>query len=392
MTAWDFKLKEVQMEGHRSIEAIIRNSYDLRIFTPQEQEAIVKKISAFFTIFPNKKMGNGIEPELLIFRDFEEQYWIADPIAKEWLKFNRNTWETTDKPTECMEGSSYLCTYLSDSDTPELELKEKKSNHTDVNNSSPSPEEKKQALKTIVTETFNNYLSGKLTSSSTESLLRQCILPDKNASFWTIGCRSGQWYCFTKDHWKRFNSEPDDVLLLPSQDLEYFNEKLNQTMELLCENEPFIVPEPIVQPWTPPGTLPLCITQARLTCTTCGSVLSDDAKFCPQCGRAPREEEKQCCSTCGKRLQEDARFCIACGTPVLEQKAPEKQIDAANAIKEILCPKCDAIIDDQQKFCASCGEKISTKPEKPTCPDCGAEVTQDQTFCVECGEELQSPH
>ena len=49
-----------------------------------------------------------------------------------------------------------------------------------------------------------------------------------------------------------------------------------------------------------------------LTCATCGTANSDDARFCSSCGASLL----QGCASCGAELPVDARFCSACGAAV----------------------------------------------------------------------------
>lgn len=70
------------------------------------------------------------------------------------------------------------------------------------------------------------------------------------------------------------------------------------------------------------------------------------------------------CQHCGAPMPQNAKFCPQCG------KAP--QVKTAGA-----CPKCGAPVTGG-KFCAQCGAPLSA-----TCPNCGAQVTGK--FCPECG-------
>jgi hypothetical protein len=53
-------------------------------------------------------------------------------------------------------------------------------------------------------------------------------------------------------------------------------------------------------------------TVASATCAKCGAQLSQESKFCGQCGTAVAAEAKLFCSDCGTRL-EGAKFCPQCG-------------------------------------------------------------------------------
>ena len=47
------------------------------------------------------------------------------------------------------------------------------------------------------------------------------------------------------------------------------------------------------------------------------------------------------------------------------------------------CPKCNANLPSNAKFCLECGTKLENK-----CPKCGAVNSIDAKFCPECGEKL----
>lgn len=54
----------------------------------------------------------------------------------------------------------------------------------------------------------------------------------------------------------------------------------------------------------------------------------------------------------------------------------------------IKCPKCDACLPGNAKFCSSCGEKIFfLKENEMLCPLCGAKTVKGK-FCTECGTSL----
>jgi RNA polymerase subunit RPABC4/transcription elongation factor Spt4 len=58
------------------------------------------------------------------------------------------------------------------------------------------------------------------------------------------------------------------------------------------------------------------------------------------------------------------------------------------------CPECGAEIQEEAKFCPSCGTKIEYSEEKITegqkrlCPNCGAELSRDDLFCGSCGTRI----
>jgi len=49
------------------------------------------------------------------------------------------------------------------------------------------------------------------------------------------------------------------------------------------------------------------------------------------------------------------------------------------------CPKCNAPLQKNAKFCPECGAKIQ---DKKHCTECGAELAAGVKFCAECGHKI----
>ena len=49
------------------------------------------------------------------------------------------------------------------------------------------------------------------------------------------------------------------------------------------------------------------------------------------------------------------------------------------------CPKCEAPLETNAKFCPKCGEKLKGAEH---CTQCGAKLTPDAKFCPDCGEKV----
>jgi len=76
------------------------------------------------------------------------------------------------------------------------------------------------------------------------------------------------------------------------------------------------------------------------------------------------------CTSCGTEIDADARFCPKCGQ---------------TAEKSTPCPKCGVLIEgDMRKFCPDCGQLLAK-----TCKNCDAQIEGDPRFCPDCGNNLQ---
>jgi class 3 adenylate cyclase/tetratricopeptide (TPR) repeat protein len=75
-----------------------------------------------------------------------------------------------------------------------------------------------------------------------------------------------------------------------------------------------------------------------MTCTSCGTVNPDGARFCNNCGSSLAAS----CPSCGAPVVSGARFCNACGAPQAAQEAPAARVAAATR------PTPDAAIPARQ--------------------------------------------
>ena len=135
-------------------------------------------------------------------------------------------------------------------------------------------------------------------------------------------------------------------------------------------------------------------------CPKCHSMVPDGQRFCGTCGydlEAPSEEKaeqedekKYVCSSCGTEIKKDTKFCTNCGRKI--NHCSECGADVPDGAKEcprcghkipVKCPSCGAEIPEGAKFCPECGFSLVKR-----CPKCNAVIEGNPKFCPECGEKL----
>jgi membrane protease subunit (stomatin/prohibitin family) len=84
----------------------------------------------------------------------------------------------------------------------------------------------------------------------------------------------------------------------------------------------------------------------------------------------PSEKKTKKCPKCQADVDENARFCPSCGFDF-------------SSIGLMKCPYCGKDIPKNSKFCPECGRSLVTK-----CPKCGTEIPAGAKFCPNCGEKV----
>lgn len=75
------------------------------------------------------------------------------------------------------------------------------------------------------------------------------------------------------------------------------------------------------------------------------------------------------CSSCGSKMPSDAKFCPECGTTA--------------GIAKAVCIKCGAPVEKNAKFCPECGS-----PQQASCANCNASLVPGAKFCPDCGTKV----
>ena len=188
-----------------------------------------------------------------------------------------------------------------------------------------SPGNPQQALAEIVGDTWQDYMVGLLTSSATDMLLKEYMIADKDAAFWTLGCRSRDWYRFNGKFWGKSVKPPSDDSIPQPEEMEQLTDKIKHTILAIFKSGESFLPEMVADLWE---------------------------------------------------------------APELEGQQKNLKVEALPDMLELFCANCNAQLEDNPKFCISCGTKVIDKPVKPTYPGCGGEISEGLNFCTNCGQKL----
>jgi len=84
-------------------------------------------------------------------------------------------------------------------------------------------------------------------------------------------------------------------------------------------------------------------------------------------------EIKVKCSKCGALMDQDAKFCPSCG---------------AAQMQGVPCASCGAVVPSDAAFCPKCGAKMGAPSSGKKCPTCGKDLAADAKFCPSCGTKI----
>jgi membrane protease subunit (stomatin/prohibitin family) len=133
-------------------------------------------------------------------------------------------------------------------------------------------------------------------------------------------------------------------------------------------------------------------------CPNCQAIIPDGKRFCPDCGtqlaagtvKPPPQLPPVTCDKCGTPMSRDAQFCPNCGDPYNPCPNCGKDLPSGTAkcpdcgaLVPVPCPTCGKKVSPDSKFCPSCGAALSKK-----CPGCGKDLPGQTKFCPDCGTKL----
>ena len=68
-------------------------------------------------------------------------------------------------------------------------------------------------------------------------------------------------------------------------------------------------------------------------CPSCNNDISEEAKFCPYCGKpVPENAGERFCPNCGSRIEGDPSFCPSCGENLRAAKGSKEEETVLNAV------------------------------------------------------------
>ena len=83
---------------------------------------------------------------------------------------------------------------------------------------------------------------------------------------------------------------------------------------------------------------------------------------------AAEPPEDPVCPACGTLLSADANFCPQCGAKVEVDPAPEPEPAPAPEPEPAACPECGAPVKEEDKFCEQCGTPVGAAEPAPEAP------------------------
>lgn len=87
--------------------------------------------------------------------------------------------------------------------------------------------------------------------------------------------------------------------------------------------------------------------------------------------------------SCGTEISDSAKFCTKCGT----------RVAVKSSVRKAICPECNHFILESHDFCLNCGSKVNPaiftnkicRGEKENGEQCSTILALDTKFCPSCG-------
>lgn len=91
------------------------------------------------------------------------------------------------------------------------------------------------------------------------------------------------------------------------------------------------------------------------------------------------------CPECNAEVEDGKKFCTQCGTKIGDLDAKEENLN------ELICPNCSKQLDVGTVFCTGCGTKLDDfeNEDETTCPNCSEPLPVSTRFCTSCGSDIK---
>ncbi|MBW2242871.1 MAG: zinc ribbon domain-containing protein [Deltaproteobacteria bacterium] len=268
-----------------------------------------------------------------LLRDLDGRSWFLDARSDSWFVWADDHWQpvATEAVAERVEALDRLPAF-SDQAADEIEARVGA-----LFSEEPPAGGAAMALTELLARIRRAFEEGLISSDEACEIAATQYLIDETGGIWTVGLQSGGWFRFEETSWHPATAPPAPESLLRLRpeaehcaqcgaDLEsrhlcrscghWMPPELEGTSEVADRALlGFLMvglgtlPEPLVEPWDPPGGLP-DDERPGLVCGGCGASNPAESRFCNQCA-APFG-----CPACGAVLSTESRFCSQCGAKV----------------------------------------------------------------------------
>lgn len=115
--------------------------------------------------------------------------------------------------------------------------------------------------------------------------------------------------------------------------------------------------------------------------------LKDGEVLCPNCHIANTRGQKFC-SSCGTKMTDICPNCHS-DVPLGMKFCPECGASVEKRQECFICTACGSPLPDGTRFCPQCGAPVVQGKAKLECPACHSEVPEGTKFCPECGAPIK---